>query len=109
MMNSGAPMTGRRSFPRNDFGDMAFAPSSLSDWGFGGGDFSGLKRVAGWDRLQARLRGGIWVASRTLALLAVGCWAAVQAGARTNIRFRFHAMVTRLHSARTLSRPRNEN
>jgi hypothetical protein len=32
-----------------------------------------------------------------------------QAGARTNIRLRFHAMVTRLHSARTLSRPRNEN
>jgi hypothetical protein len=26
---------------------MGSRPSSLSDWGFGGGDFSGLKRVAG--------------------------------------------------------------
>ena len=36
-------------------------------------------------------------------------WRPGQAGARTNIRFRFHAIVTRLHSPRTLSRPRNEN
>jgi NADP-dependent 3-hydroxy acid dehydrogenase YdfG len=32
-----------------------------------------------------------------------------QAGARTNIRFRFQAIVTRLHSPRTLSSPRSEN
>ncbi len=31
------------------------------------------------------------------------------APARTNIRFMFHAMVTRLHSQRTLSRPRSRN
>src|SRR5271168_4392669 len=31
------------------------------------------------------------------------------APARANIRFRFHAMVTRLHSPRTLSRPRSRN
>ena len=36
-------------------------------------------------------------------------WRPGQAGARTNIRFRFQAIVTRLHSPRTLSRPRNEN
>ena len=34
---------------------------------------------------------------------------ACQAGARTNIRFRFQAMVTRLHSPRTFSSPRSEN
>jgi hypothetical protein len=32
-----------------------------------------------------------------------------QAGLRTNIRFKFQAMVTRLHSPRTFSRPRREN
>ena len=32
-----------------------------------------------------------------------------QAGLRTNIRFIFQAMVTRLHSPRTFSSPRNEN
>src|SRR5271163_2948107 len=32
-----------------------------------------------------------------------------QAGARTNIRFRFQAIVTRLHSPRTLASPRSEN
>ncbi len=32
-----------------------------------------------------------------------------QAGARTNIRFKFQAMVTRLHSPRTFSSPRKEN
>ena len=32
-----------------------------------------------------------------------------QAGARTNIRFKFQAMVTRLHSPRTFSSPRSEN
>jgi hypothetical protein len=32
-----------------------------------------------------------------------------QAWARTNIRFRFQAIVTRLHSPRTLSSPRSEN
>src|SRR5271166_4442136 len=83
--------------------------SSLSDWGFVAGDLGELKRLGTWNRLQARLRGGIWVASRTLALLAAGCLAAVQAGARTNIRLRFHAIVTRLHSPRTLSRPRSKN
>src|SRR5208282_3136862 len=31
------------------------------------------------------------------------------APARTNIRFMFHAMVTRFHSPRTLSRPRSRN
>jgi hypothetical protein len=35
--------------------------------------------------------------------------AAQFAPARANIRFMFHAMVTRLHSPRTLSRPRNRN
>src|SRR5271163_3651069 len=33
----------------------------------------------------------------------------LQAGARTNIRFRFHARVTRLRSPRTFSSPRSEN
>jgi len=32
-----------------------------------------------------------------------------QAGLRTNIRLIFQAMVTRLHSPRTFSSPRNEN
>src|SRR5208282_372500 len=32
-----------------------------------------------------------------------------QEGLRTNIRFKFQAMVTRLHSPRTFSRPRSEN
>ena len=32
-----------------------------------------------------------------------------QAGARTNIRFKFQAMVTRLHSPRTFSSPRSKN
>ena len=32
-----------------------------------------------------------------------------QAGLRTNIRFKFQAMVTRLHSLRTFSSPRSEN
>ena len=32
-----------------------------------------------------------------------------QAGARTNIRFRFQAIVTRPHSPRTFSSPRSEN
>ena len=36
-------------------------------------------------------------------------WRPGQAGARTNIRFMFQAMVTRLHSPRTLSSPRSEN
>src|ERR1039458_5730438 len=31
------------------------------------------------------------------------------AAARTKIRFMFHAMATRLHSPRTLSRPRSRN
>ncbi len=42
---------------------IGFRSSSLSDSGFGAGDFGELKRLAAWDRLQARLRGGIWVAS----------------------------------------------
>ena len=35
----------------------------------------------------------------------LACWARL----RVNIRLRFHAMVTRLHSPRTLSRPRVKN
>src|SRR5271165_5172185 len=60
----------RRRGPQSRRGQGALNfrdPSSLSDWGFGVDDFGELRRLAAWDRLQARLRGGIWVASRTLA------------------------------------------
>ena len=40
---------------------------------------------------------------------AAGLPAPFQAWARTNIRFKFQAIVTRLHSPRTLSSPRSEN
>ena len=72
------------------------------------GDFGELRRPSRLDRLQFAVerseRGRFGSLLCGLGRLGVG-----QAGARTNIRLRFHAMVTRLHSARTLSRPRNEN
>ena len=72
------------------------------------GDFGELRRPWRLDRLQFAVerseRGRFGSLLCVLGRLGVG-----QAGARTNIRLRFHAMVTRLHSARTLSRPRNEN
>src|SRR5208283_388430 len=65
--------------------------------------------------LVLRLIASKTLAEAPIAILAWAFWAApsglwpLQAGARTNIRFIFQAMVTRLHSPRAFSSPRIEN
>src|SRR5260370_34788331 len=97
------------------FDPVAFDPqptsggsSSLSDSGIQPG---GNDRYVTGKRQTGRSSSG---AEAILGLLepAVGSapgWASSQAGIRTNMRLMFHAMVTRLHSPRTFSRPRIEN
>src|ERR1700689_5084217 len=98
---------------------LSTSPWDLSDWHFrrglgrAAGDFGELRRPSRLDRLHSRLSGRSGVASEACSA-GWDAWATVtrgggQPGARTNNRLRFHAMVTRLQSARTLSRPRNEN
>src|SRR5216684_8407911 len=94
---------------RPHFQDLAQdLASSLSDSGIQPG---GNDRYVTGKRQTGRSSSG---AEAILGLLepAVGSapgWASSQAGIRTNMRLMFHAMVTRLHSPRTFSRPRIEN
>ncbi len=63
-----------------------------------------LPLIGRWQRPEAALAGPIGAFAARFVQ-----WRASHAGARANIRFRFQAMVTRLHSPRTFSSPRREN
>lgn len=87
-------------------------PSSLSDSGFraGSGRQSSRRRAVDLTANQRLLGARVPVSVAVAFVLGEEALAPPHwAEQRVNIRFRFQAMVTRLHSPRTLSSPRSRN
>ena len=88
------------------------SPSSLSDSGFraGSGRQSSRRRAVDLTANQRLLGARVPVSVAVAFVLGEEALAPPHwAEQRVNIRFRFQAMVTRLHSPRTLSSPRSRN
>ena len=87
-------------------------PSSLSDSGFraGSGRQSSRRRAVDLTANRRLLGARVPVSVAVAFVLGEEALAPPHwAEQRVNIRFRFQAMVTRLHSPRTLSSPRSRN